>query len=148
MSLARNSIADIKQNSTVNAYWVQGHADKRGPPYLQQEELSMLTDGKAQTAFPPETKPFPNCLHFTEQHISIVRKQLKVASHLPYHISNAIYGPKLTNYLKDKENWSVSVFQSIQWDSFSIAFNKLTTARQIVTTNTMYSFWCTNSRHK
>jgi hypothetical protein len=40
------------------------------------------------------------------------------------------------------------VFNSIAWDSFKIAFNKLTTARQIVTSKTIYSFCCTNTRHK
>jgi hypothetical protein len=40
------------------------------------------------------------------------------------------------------------VLNSIAWDFFKITFNKLTTAHQIVTTKTMFSFWCTNIRHK
>jgi hypothetical protein len=80
--------------------------------------------------------------------VSIIIKQHKVTSHLPYKISNAIHGPKLTKYISEKEKWSPLVFRSIAWVYFSMAFNKLTTAHQIVTTKTMYSFWCKNSRHK
>jgi hypothetical protein len=56
---------------------------------------------------------------------------------LPYHIANAIHGPTLTNYLSEKEKWTLLVFNSIAWDSFKIAFKKLTTAHQIVTSKTI-----------
>jgi hypothetical protein len=69
-------------------------------------------------------------------------------SHLPYKISNAIHSPKLTKYLADKESWPMSLYNSIAWDFLKIAFNKLTTSRQIVTAETMFSFWCTNLQHK
>jgi hypothetical protein len=59
-----------------------------------------------------------------------------------------MHGPKLTKYLTDKDNWPIFVNNSIAWDSLKIAFNKLTTARQIVTTKMMFSFWCTNILHK
>jgi hypothetical protein len=149
--VARNSIAALQPFSTIKPFWVEGHADKRGPPFSLQEGLNILTDGLetlAQTALPPDMRPHPDCLHFPEQQIYIVIRHNKVTSHLPYHISNAIHGPKLTKYLIDKENWPMSLYNSIAWDSLKIAFNKLTTARQIVTTKTMFSFWCTNLRHK
>jgi hypothetical protein len=57
--------------------------------------------------------------------------------------------PHMVNkHLTDKNNWTISVCNSIAWDSLKIAFNKLTTAQKIVTTKTMSSFWCTNLRHK
>jgi hypothetical protein len=34
---ARNAIADIQQHSQVSAFWVEGHADKCGPPLSTQE---------------------------------------------------------------------------------------------------------------
>jgi hypothetical protein len=123
----------------------------RGPPFSLQEELNILTDGLAsldQTALPPDMRPRPNCLHFSEQQISIVVWHNKVTSRLPYHISTAMHGPKLTKYLTDKENCPISVYNSIAWDSLKITFNKLTTAHQIITTKMMFSFWCTNILHK
>jgi hypothetical protein len=93
-------------------------------------------------------KPRPDCLQFPEQQISIVVQQRKVTSRLPHHIANVIHGPKLTNYLSEKEKLMPLVFRSITWDSFKIAVNKLTTARQIITSKTLYSLWCTNTRHK
>jgi hypothetical protein len=149
--VARNAIADIQQYYQVNAFWVEGHADKRGPPLSPQEELNILMDAladKAQTPLPTYTDPRPDCLHFPEQQISIVIQQRKVTSRLPYHISNAIHGPELTKYLSEKEKWTPLVYRSIVWDSFNIAFNKLTTARQIVTSKTLYSCWCTNTHNK
>jgi hypothetical protein len=53
---ARNAIADLQNFSTFKPYWVEGHADKRGPPFSLQEDLNILTDGLAtlkQTALPP-----------------------------------------------------------------------------------------------
>jgi hypothetical protein len=123
----------------IKAYLVQGHAYTRGPPYSQQEEFKILTDGlggKAQNALPPGVKPHPNCLQFPEQQVSIVIKQRTVTSKTPCHISNAIYGPELANYLSDKEKWPPSVFQSIAWDSFSITFNKLATSHLSITIKT------------
>jgi hypothetical protein len=134
--LAKNGIADLQLN---------------GHPFSPQEELNILTDGlsgKAQNLLPTDIKPRTDCLHFPEQHVSIVSQQRKVTSRLPRNISNSIHGPKLMKYLSEKEKWHPSVFRSIAWDSFSIAFNKRTTARPIVTTKTMYSFWCTNTRHR
>jgi hypothetical protein len=93
-------------------------------------------------------KPRSDCLHFLDQQISIVIQRNKVTSRLPYHISNAIHGPTITSYLSEKEKWTPLVLNSIAWESFKIAFNKLTTARQIVTSKTIYSFWCTNTHHK
>jgi hypothetical protein len=121
------------------------------PPFSPQEELNILTDAlarKAQTLLPPEMKPRSDCLHFPEQQISIVIQRNKVTSRLPYHIANVIHGPTITNYLSEKEKWTPLVFNSVSWDSFKIAFNKLTTARQIFTSKTIYRFWCTNARHK
>jgi hypothetical protein len=120
-------------------YWFEGHAYQRGPPLSPQEELNIRTDSiatEAQTALPPNMKSRTDCLDLAEKLISIVIQHRKVTSHLPYHISNAIHGPKLLfKYLSDKEKWPPSVFRSITWDSFNITFNKLTTA------------WCTNLRH-
>jgi hypothetical protein len=149
--LSRNAIADLQQHPLVTAYWAEGHVDKRGPSFSPQEELNILTDGladKAQNLIPTDMKPRTECLHFPEEQVSIFFQQHKVTSRLPYHISNAIYGPTLTKYLSEKERWPPSVFRSIAYDSFSIAFNKLTTARKIVTKKTMYSFWCTNKRNR
>jgi hypothetical protein len=90
-------IADLQAFSNAKAYWVEGRADKRGPPVSPQEELNILTDGldtKAQTALPSDMKPRTNFIHLPEQQISILIQQRKVTSHLPYHISNAIHGPK------------------------------------------------------
>jgi hypothetical protein len=149
--VAINLIADLQSYSKVKAYWFEGHEYKRGPSFSPKEELLILIDGlvtKSQTALPPDMKPRTDCIHFPEQHISIVIQHRKVTSHLPYHISNAIHGPKLVKYLSDKDKWPPSVFRSIKWDSFNIAFRKLITVRKIVTTKKMFSFWCTNLRHK
>jgi hypothetical protein len=83
VKVARNAIADIQQYSLVNAYWVEGHANKRGPPFSPQEELNIITDGlsrRAQTSLPLEIKPRSDCLHFPEQQVSIVVQQRKVTS--------------------------------------------------------------------
>jgi hypothetical protein len=149
--VARNAIADIQQHSQVNAFWVEGHPEKCGPPFSPQEERNILTDaldGKAQSSLPTDMKPRPDCHHFPEQQISIVIQQRKVTSCLPYHIANAIRGPKLTKYLSEKGKWTPLVYRPIAWDSFNIDFNKLTTAHQIIMSKTLYSFWCTSTRHK
>jgi hypothetical protein len=93
-------------------------------------------------------KPYTDCLHFPEQQILIVIQQKKFTSRLPYRIANALHGPKLTNYLSEKEKWTPPLFHYIAWDSLNIVFNKLITARHIVTSKTLISFWCTNTRHK
>jgi hypothetical protein len=132
LPVAWNTISVLQLFSTIKSFWVEGHADKHGPPFSPQEELKILTDGLAtlaQTALPPDTRPRPDCLHFHEQKISIVIRYNKVTSQLPYHVYNAIHGPKLTKYLIDKESWPMPVYNSIAWDSLKIAFNKLT-ARQ------------------
>jgi hypothetical protein len=49
--------------------------------------------------------------------------------------------------MMQKEGLSTNECNSIDWDSFYIAFDKLTSAEQIITTKTIYSFWSTNSRH-
>jgi hypothetical protein len=57
--VARLYISYIQQHSQVHAIWVEGHADKRPPPFSPQEELNILTDAlatKAQTLLPPEMK--------------------------------------------------------------------------------------------
>jgi hypothetical protein len=134
--VAQNAIADLQPFSAVKCFWVEGHADKHGPPFSPEEELNILTDGLAtiaQKALPPDMRPRPDCLHFFAQQISIVIRHSKVTSHLPYDISNAIHGHQLTKYLTDKERWPILVYNSIAWDSLKISFNKLTRARQIVT---------------
>jgi hypothetical protein len=139
----RSSIADIRQYSIIKLLWVQGHSDKRGPPYSLEEELNIIADslaGKAQTNLPTDMKPLPDCLHFPAQQISVITQQRRVTSHLPHHISNAIHGPKLTEHVLSKDSWTTAVFQSIDWDSLQIAFNKLSTARQIVTTKMLYNY--------
>jgi hypothetical protein len=35
--VARLTISDIQQHSQVNAFWIEGHADKCGPPFSPQE---------------------------------------------------------------------------------------------------------------
>jgi hypothetical protein len=47
-----------------------------------------------------------------------------------------------------KEGLSSIIFDAISWDSFSIALNRLTSAQQIIMTNTIFSFWCTKSCHR
>jgi hypothetical protein len=52
--VARNSISDLQLHSNVKSYWLEGHADKRGPPFSPQVELNIPTDGlsgKAQPSF-------------------------------------------------------------------------------------------------
>jgi hypothetical protein len=145
------AIVELKEHSTVNTLWVRGHADKRGPPCTQHEELNIRTNilaERAQSDLPPVTKPRKNALHFTEQQISVVLRQRKVTSKLPFHISDAIHGSRLQECMIQKECWTPHVFNTIAWDSFSIAFNKLTAAQQIITSKTIYSFWCTSSRHR
>jgi hypothetical protein len=54
--VARLAISDIQQHSQVQAFWVEGRADKRAPPFSPQEDLNILTDAlatKAQTLLPP-----------------------------------------------------------------------------------------------
>jgi hypothetical protein len=69
--IARNAIKDIQQHSLINAYWVEGHADKcTYPPFSPQEELNILTyglAGRSQTYLPTEMKPRSDCLHFPEK---------------------------------------------------------------------------------
>jgi hypothetical protein len=74
--------------------------------------------------------------HFPEQQTTIVIQHRKVMSHFPHHISNTIHGPKLIKYLSEKEKWPSSVFRSITWDSFNIAFHK----RQFFTTKKCSAF--------
>jgi hypothetical protein len=35
--VARLAISDIQKHSQVHAFWVEGHVDKRGPPFSPQE---------------------------------------------------------------------------------------------------------------
>jgi hypothetical protein len=94
------------------------------PPFSPQEELNILTDrlaDKTQTSLPTDNKPRPDYLHFPEQQISNIIQQRKVTTRLPYHIANAMHGPKLTKYLSEKEKWTQLVFHSINWDSFNIS---------------------------
>jgi hypothetical protein len=73
--VAQNAIADLQPVYTVKPFWVEGHTEKRGPPFSPQEELNILTDGLttlAQTELPPDMRPRPDCLHFSKQQISIV----------------------------------------------------------------------------
>jgi hypothetical protein len=83
------------------------------------------------------------CPLFPEQQISIVIQHRKVTSHIPYHIANAIHGPKLTKYLYEKETWSPSVFIAITADSFNITFNNFTTVHQIFTAKKFLAFGVT-----
>jgi hypothetical protein len=74
-NVARNSIAALQPFYTVKYFWVEGHADKRGPSFSLQEELNILIDDLStlyQTALPHDMRPHPNCLHFPEQHIYTV----------------------------------------------------------------------------
>jgi hypothetical protein len=83
---ARNSIPALQSYSKIKMYWVEGHADKRGPSFSPQEELHILNDGlatKSQTALPPDMKPRTDCLNFPEQQISLVIQHRRVTSHLP-----------------------------------------------------------------
>jgi hypothetical protein len=123
--------------SAITATWQDeniGVFDKTKP------DVGVSNQRKTPSRLPPLSVTTNLCL---------VMQDHKVTSPPPpYHISNAIHGPKLTEYLTSKEIWTTAVFQSTTWDSFQIAFNKLTTARQIVTTKMIYSFCCTNSRHR
>jgi hypothetical protein len=68
------AIADLQNFPTVKPYWVEGHADKRGPPFSLQEDLNILTDGLvtlSQTALPPDMRPRTECLHYPKQQIYI-----------------------------------------------------------------------------
>jgi hypothetical protein len=81
--VARLAILDIQKHSQVHAFWVEGHADKCGPPFSPQEELNLLINAlvtTTQTLLPPEMKPRSDCLHFPEQQISIVIQRKKVTS--------------------------------------------------------------------
>jgi ribonuclease HI len=87
--VARNAIVEIQQHSQVNAFWVEGHADKCGPPFSPQEELNILIDGlaaKAQTNLPTEMKPRSDCLHLPEQQVSILIQKEK--SHHDFHTTS------------------------------------------------------------
>jgi hypothetical protein len=144
-------IAELREYSTVDTCWVRVHSDKIGHPFTQHEELNVRTvtlAERAQSELPSDMKPRHNALHFPEQQISIVLRQCKVTSKLPFHISNAIHGPPLQEYMIQKENWAPLVFESIAWEYLSIAFNKLASAQQFTTSKTVYSFWCTNSRDR
>jgi hypothetical protein len=149
--VARSAISELQQVSTVKAVWVSSHADKRGPPYPKQEELNIMTDilaERSQIELPDKLKPRHGALHSPEQQISVVISHKKVASRLPLHIANMIHGPTLHTYTTQKEGWSSYMYESITWESFATAFNKLTSAQQITMTKTIFSFWCTNSRHR
>jgi hypothetical protein len=104
--VAQSAISGLQQFSTVKAFWVSIHADKRGPPYSKQEELNIMTDTlaeRAQTGLPDELKPRYDALHFPEQHISVVISQKKVTSRIPLHIANLIHGTALRTYTTQKE---------------------------------------------
>jgi hypothetical protein len=106
--VSRNAMTDLQLHSLITSYWFKGHADKCGRPLSPQEELNIITDGlagKAENSLPTDMKPMKprnDCLHFPEQQISIVIQQRKFTSCLPYHISNAIHGPKFMKYLSEK----------------------------------------------
>jgi hypothetical protein len=50
ITVARCAISELQQFSTVKAFWVSSHADKRAPPYSKQEELNMMTDTLSERA--------------------------------------------------------------------------------------------------
>jgi hypothetical protein len=110
-----------------------------------------MTDTLAERAhieLPDELKPRHDALRFTEQQHSVVISQKKVTSRLPLHITNMIHGPALRTYTTQKEGWSSYTYESIAWESFTTAFNKLTSAQKSTTIKTIFSFWCTKSRHR
>jgi hypothetical protein len=149
--VARSAIYELQQFSTVNACWVRSHTGKRGPPFSKQEELNVMMDTlaeRAQTELPDELKPIHDAIHFPEQHISVVISQKKVTPLIPLHIANMIHGPALRTYITQKEGCPPYTYESIAWESFVTVFNKLTSAQQTTITKTIFSFWCTNSRHR
>jgi hypothetical protein len=104
--MARYDISELQQFSTVKAFWVISHADKRASPYSKQEELNITTDTlaeRSQTELPDELKPKHDALNFPAQHISVVISQKKVVSRLPLHIANMIHDPALRTYTTHKE---------------------------------------------
>jgi hypothetical protein len=44
--------------------------------------------------------------------------------------------------------WIQNTWEEIAWKSFKIAFNKTPMARQPTLTKLIFSFWCTNKRHR
>jgi hypothetical protein len=121
------------------------------PPFSKQEEMNIMMDTlaeRAQTELPDELKPGHDVFHFPEQHIYVVISQKKFISRLPLHIANMIHGSALHTYITQKKGWPPYTYESIAWESFTTAFNELTSAQQTTITKTIFSFWCTNSRHR
>jgi hypothetical protein len=111
---------------------VRRHADKRGPPYTEQEAINTRADrlaDNAHTTLPEEFKARHNCLHFPEQKISLCLHGQKVISKITRNVAHSIHRPELEAYLREKVDWGENTWGDIAWPSFKIAFNKILTAR-------------------
>jgi hypothetical protein len=142
--VARSSISELQQFSTVKAFWVSIHADKRGPSYSKQEELNIMNDTlaeRSQAELPDELKPRHDTRHFPEQQIYVVISHKKVTSRLSLYIANMIHGPALRTYTTPKEGWSSYTYEHVAWESFLTAFNKLCSSHQTTMTKTILIFW-------
>jgi hypothetical protein len=54
------------------------------------------------------------------------------------------HGPTLRTYTRHKEGWSSYTYDSVAWESFAMAFNKLKSAQQTIMTEKILVFGAQN----
>jgi hypothetical protein len=83
--LVEKALINKAKHTKIIQTWVRGKADKRGPPYTDQEDFNMRSDklaGNAHTTLPNEFKARNDILHFPEQQISLCLHGQKVTSRM------------------------------------------------------------------
>jgi hypothetical protein len=131
--------------------WVRGHTNKRDTPYTDQEQINMRAEklaGTVHKALPHDFTSHQDNLHFPEQHISLCLQGQKVTSKITRNVAHSFHRPKPEEHIKVREEWSQNTWDDIAWKSFTIAFNKMPTARPTTLTKLIFSFWCTNIQHQ
>jgi hypothetical protein len=96
-------------HTKITPTWVRGHADKRGTPYTDQEDINMQADklaGSAHKSLPDDLKARHDSLHFPEQHISLCLHCHKVTSNITRNVAHSFHRPKLEEHIKEREKWS------------------------------------------
>jgi hypothetical protein len=105
--LVEKPLLQTLQHTKTTPTWVRVYDDKRGPPYIEQEDIITRVDkftGIAHTNLPEELKAIHGCLHFTEQQISLCLNCQKFTLKIIRNISQISNKPELGAFLCAKDD--------------------------------------------
>jgi hypothetical protein len=138
-------------NLEIKYSWVKGHTDKLEREPDKYERINIMADeicDEIRTAAMGITGARGSCDMWSSETCALFIRGVKITSHIKEILTRQLLDGDMQTYLIEKENWSLQIFDSINWRSYGTAFKRIPRSRQTAVAKACHNLWHTGEKHK